>query len=60
MKTLKIALLALLALSATLTGRPQDRIAPDISGMAVQGKSVNLEHFKGRKNVLLVFYRMHQ
>ena len=33
--------------------------APNISGMAVQGVSVNLDYFKGDKNVLVVFYRMH-
>jgi len=60
MKTRKLALFTLLVLLATLTGRAQDRIAPDITGMAVQGKTVNLEYFKGKKNVLVVFYRMHQ
>ena len=37
----------------------QDRQAPGISGMAVQGVSVNLDYFQGDKNVLVVFYRMH-
>lgn len=37
----------------------QDREAPNISGMAVQGVSVNLDYFEGDKNVLVVFYRMH-
>jgi peroxiredoxin len=48
-------LLAFLAIPATA----QDREAPNITGMAVQGVSVNLEYFEGEKNVLVVFYRMH-
>jgi len=37
----------------------QDIPAPNISGMAAQGVSVNLNFFRGDKNVLVVFYRMH-
>ena len=48
-------LLVLIAVPVTA----QDREAPNITGMAVQGMSVNLEYFEGDKNVLVVFYRMH-
>ena len=34
-------------------------IAPNVSGTSVQGSAVDLNEFKGEKNVLLVFYRMH-
>jgi hypothetical protein len=37
----------------------QDVPAPNISGMAVQGMTVNLNYFQEDKNVLVVFYRMH-
>jgi hypothetical protein len=33
--------------------------APNISGMAVQGMTVNMNYFRDDKNVLVVFYRMH-
>ncbi len=33
--------------------------APNISGMAVQGMMFDLNNFRGDKNVLVVFYRMH-
>ncbi len=48
-----------LALAAALPAAAQEREAPGITGMAVQGTSVNLEYFKGEKNVLVIFYRMH-
>jgi peroxiredoxin len=32
-------------------------IAPNISGFSVQGTTVNLSSFKGKKPVLVVFYR---
>ena len=31
--------------------------APNISGFSVQGTTVNLSSFKGKKPVLVVFYR---
>lgn len=37
----------------------EDVEAPNVTGMAVQGISVDLEYFRGDKNVLLVFYRMY-
>ena len=48
MNTLVFALL--LALQAPV-------VAPNISGFAVQGTTVNLNSFKGKKPVLVVFYR---
>jgi len=32
-------------------------IAPNITGFSVQGTTVNLSAFKGKKPVLVVFYR---
>jgi hypothetical protein len=32
-------------------------IAPNIIGFSIQGESVNLNSFKGKKPVLVVFYR---
>jgi peroxiredoxin len=48
MKTLVFALL--LALQAPV-------VAPNISGFSVQGTTVNLNSFKGKQPVLVVFYR---
>jgi len=36
-----------------------DPPAPKLSGFAVQGTTINLENFKGKQNVLVVFYRTH-
>jgi peroxiredoxin len=32
-------------------------VAPNITGFSIQGTSVNLSSFKGKKPVLVVFYR---
>src|SRR5947207_14249908 len=32
-------------------------VAPNIMGFSIQGTTVNLNSFKGKKNVLVVFYR---
>ena len=32
-------------------------VAPNISGFSIQGSTVSLNSFKGKKNVLVVFYR---
>jgi peroxiredoxin len=32
-------------------------IAPNITGFSIQGTTVNLNSFKGKKPVLVVFYR---
>jgi peroxiredoxin len=32
-------------------------IAPNITGFSIQGESVNLNSLKGKKPVLVVFYR---
>jgi hypothetical protein len=37
----------------------QETAAPNISSTSVQGSRVDLNEFKGEKNVLVVFYRMH-
>jgi peroxiredoxin len=36
----------------------QATIAPDISGISIQGSDISLSKFKDEKNVLIVFYRM--
>jgi thioredoxin-dependent peroxiredoxin len=48
--TLRTALLLLFALQAPTP-------APKLTGFAVQGTTVNIENFKGKQNVLVVFYR---
>jgi len=47
---LRTALLLLFALQASTP-------APKLMGFAVQGMTVNIENFKGKQNVLVVFYR---
>ena len=47
---LRTALLLLFALQAPTT-------APKLTGFAVQGTTVNIENFRGKQNVLIVFYR---
>lgn len=32
-------------------------LAPNIMGFSIQGTTVNLSQYKGKKNVLVVFYR---
>jgi hypothetical protein len=60
MKTATYLLATLVLLLATApTWSAQEVPAPNISGMAVQGVTVNLNYFRGDKNVLVVFYRMH-
>jgi hypothetical protein len=48
--TLRAALLVLFALQVPTP-------APKLTGFAVQGTTVNIENFKGKQNVLVVFYR---
>jgi len=50
---------AIMFVLMALPGVAQDIAAPNISGMSVQGMTVNLNYFRGDKNVLVVFYRMH-
>ncbi len=59
MKISRYAFIALLVALVAIPAFAQDREAPNITGMAVQGSSINLDYFKGDKNVLVVFYRMH-
>jgi peroxiredoxin len=48
MKSLVLALLLAFQVQA---------VAPNITGFSVQGETVNLNSFKGKKPVLVVFYR---
>jgi peroxiredoxin len=32
-------------------------VAPLFSGFSIQGTSINLSYYKGKQNVLVVFYR---
>ncbi len=32
-------------------------VAPKITGFSIQGTTVNLDYYKAKKNVLVVFYR---
>jgi len=47
----------LAALVLTLQLLPSQATAPRIMGFSVQGTSVNLDYFKGKKSVVVVFYR---
>ena len=42
-----------------LSASRQEVLAQNISGTSVQSSEVDLNDFKGNKNVLVVFYRMH-
>jgi len=58
--TQKIALtffILFLTVSATIaqTVRP----APKLAGFSVQGSTFNLDFFKGKQSLLVVFYRTH-
>lgn len=57
----KLSLLLALALAAmALPARAQQKkTAPKIMAFSVQGTSVNLDLYKGKKNVVIVFYRTH-
>ena len=57
-RTRYLAIPICLLLTAFSASR-QEVLAPNISGTSVQGSEVNLNDFKGNKNVLVVFYRMH-
>jgi hypothetical protein len=59
MNILRIILLLAGTLTTVLPAKAQDAEAPPITGMAVQGTSVNLNYFQGEKNVLVIFYRTH-
>lgn len=59
MKCTKYVLAAAVPALMAISAMAQDIPAPNISGMAVQGMTVNLDYFRGDKNVLVVFYRMH-
>lgn len=49
----------LFLLSTAFVAWSQESAVPNLSGKSVQGSAVDLSAFKGEKNVLLVFYRMH-
>lgn len=46
-------------LNTASSASSQEIPAPNIAGTSIQGGEVNLDEFKGEKNVLVVFYRMH-
>ena len=52
----KLALILILAIQ----NQPQNQpAAPRLAGFAVQGMTINLENFKGKQNVIVLFYRTH-
>lgn len=60
MKLRRVFLLSALALLAVpLWGQGTQGVAPKFSGMSVQGSSVSLDVLKGKKTILLLFYRTH-
>ena len=50
---------SVILLFTALSASSQENPAPNISGTSVRGTEVDLNEFKGEKNVLVVFYRMH-
>lgn len=46
------SLITVLLLAAQIAG-----VAPNIMGFSIQGTTINLSAFKGKKPVLVVFYR---
>ena len=59
MKFATILVVPLCLLITVLSASSQEIPAPNIAGTSVQGGEVNLDEFKGEKNVLVVFYRTH-
>jgi len=58
-KYFAVPIFLLFILITALPASPQEVVAPSITGTSVQGSEVDLNDFKGDKNVLVVFYRMH-
>ena len=52
-------LFVLLFIFSVIPASLQETVAPDISGISIQGSDISLGAFKDQKNVLVVFYRMH-
>jgi len=46
-----------LLLMVQAQGLAPNSLAPNITGFSIQGTTVNLGSFKGKKPVLVVFYR---
>ena len=59
MKNAKMLLVLFLLLFTMRSVSAQEVAAPNISGMSVRGATVDLKQFRGDKNVLVLFYRMH-
>ena len=59
MKLTKHFVVFLFLLVTASSASSQETPAPNISGTSVQGTEIDLGEFKGEKNVLVVFYRMH-
>ena len=57
MKVNRCLLLTLVLALAVPVLAQQKRMAPRILAFSVQGTSVNLDLFKGKQKVVLVFYR---
>ncbi len=59
MKLTRYFAVPLFLLFTASSASSQETPAPNISGTSVQGTEIDLSEFKGDKNVLVVFYRMH-
>ena len=59
MKLTRYLAIPVFLLTAAFSVSSQEILAPNVSGTSVQGGEVDLSEFKGAKNVLVVFYRMH-
>ena len=60
MKLLRSASILIIVLAAlTAIAQQTQRPAPRLVGFAVQGISINLDNYKGKQPVLVVFYRTH-
>lgn len=58
-KYFAVPIFLLFILVTAVPASSQEAVAPSITGTSVQGSEVDLSDFKGDKNVLVVFYRMH-
>ena len=59
MKNMTMLFVSFLLLFIMQPVSAQEAAAPNISRMSVRGVTVDLQQFRGDKNVLVLFYRMH-
>lgn len=58
MKARALAVALALLMAAPLAAQ-EKRDAPKFMAFSVQGTTVNLDYYKGKKSILLIFFRKH-